>query len=289
MKWLFVPLTLLAFSCTAQKKSTAALKNESGLLWQISGNGLNTPSYVYGTIHMICKEDFIFSNTLEEKVKEAQHIYLELDMDDPSLMLKMAGMTIMKDKSLQQLLKEEDYNLVSAFVKDSLGMPMMMINRMKPITLMSLLYMKVLPCPKQESYEMTFVERAKATKKNIEGLETLEEQMSVFDKIPDSIQAHMIVEMIRNMNDQRREFAEMVEAYKREDLQLLAAKMSASPEWKGYEDIMLVNRNKNWISKIETAMKSGTQLFAVGAGHLPGKEGVLNLLKEKGYSVQPIH
>lgn len=287
MKWLFLPLTFLFFSSTAQKKSALSIK-ENALLWKVSGNGLSSPSYIYGTIHMICKEDFLFSPTLEQKVNQAQNIYLELDMDDPMMMIKMATMAIMKNNSLQNLMNQEDFALVSSFVKDSLGMPMMIVNRMKPITLMSMLYMKVLPCENKESYEMKFMDLAKAGNKNIEGLESIEDQMNVFNKIPDSTQARMIVEMIRNMDQQRAEFTEMVQAYKHQDLVKLAEIMSDSPEWKGFEDIMLVNRNKNWIGKIEGAMKQGTQLFAVGAGHLPGKEGVLNLLKTKGYTVTPI-
>ena len=135
---------------------------------------------------------------------------------------------------------------------------------------------------------MKFVEMAKADRKNIEGLESIEDQMNVFNKIPDSTHARMIVEMVKNMGEQRKQFSEMVDAYKKQDLKKLSQKMSESPEWKGFEDILLVNRNKNWIPRMETAMKSGTQLFAVGAGHLPGQEGVIMLLREKGYKVTPI-
>ena len=112
--------------------------------------------------------------------------------------------------------------------------------------------------------------------------------MGVFDKIPDSVEAQMILEMIRKMPEQRTEFAQMVEAYKKEDIQKLGEEMTDSPEWKGFEDIMLYNRNRNWISVMAAAMKEGTQLFAVGAGHLPGKEGVINLLRKAGYKVEPV-
>ena len=287
MKWFFLSLTLFFLSCSSSKKISSA-KDENALLWEVSGNELSSPSYLYGTIHMICKEDFIFSTTLQQKVKESKNIYLELDMDEPSLMVKMATMAMMKNKSLKQLVSQEDYSILSSFIKDSVGIPMMVADMMKPITLMSVLYMKVLPCEQKESYEMKFVEMAKADRKNIEGLESIEDQMNVFNKIPDSTQARMIVEMVKNMGEQRKQFSEMVDAYKKQDLKKLSQKMSESPEWKGFEDILLVNRNKNWIPRMETAMKSGTQLFAVGAGHLPGQEGVIMLLREKGYKVTPI-
>jgi hypothetical protein len=236
---------------------------------------------------MICKEDFLFSNTLKEKVTASKTIYLELDMDDPSMMMKMATLTIMKDKTLKDLMSPADYDLVSSYVKDSLGMPMMLFNRMKPITLMSLIYTKVLPCSKTESYEGKFVELAKAQKKEVKGLETIEDQMGVFDKIPDSVEAQMILEMIKSMPEQRKQMAEMVDSYKKENIQQLSEQMSESPEWKGFEDILLANRNRNWISIMESAMKQGTQIFAVGAGHLPGKDGVINLLRHAGYTVTP--
>jgi uncharacterized protein len=288
--WIVIVLIMLV-SCSTSKK-TAGKKDvipaENALLWSVTGKGLNTPSYVYGTIHMICKEDFLFSSTLKQKLNDSKSIYLELDMDDPSMMIKMATMAIMKDHTLQDLMSETDYKTLSQFVKDTLGMPMMLFNKMKPITLMSLIYTKVLPCSSTESYEMKMVEIAKASKKEVRGLETIEEQMGVFDKIPDSVEAQMIMEMIRTMPAQRKQMTEMVEAYKKEDLQKLAAQMSESPEWRGFEDILLANRNKNWIPIMETAMKQGTQVFAVGAGHLPGKEGVINLLRAAGYTVTPV-
>jgi uncharacterized protein len=209
-------------------------------------------------------------------------------MDDPGMMMKMASMSIMKGHSLKDLMNDADYAFLSSYVKDSLGMPMMLFNRLKPITLMSLLYTKVLPCSNSESYEQTMMTMAKQQKKDIKGLERVEDQMGVFDKIPDSVEAQMILEMIRKMPEQRTQFAEMVKAYKNEDLGSLSEEMSESPEWRGYEDILLVNRNRNWIPVMESAMKTGSSLFAVGAGHLPGKEGVIHLLRQAGYTVTPM-
>ena len=159
---------------------------------------------------------------------------------------------------------------------------------MKPITLMSLLYTKALPCSSSESYEQTMVAMAKQQKKDLRGLEKIEDQMGVFDKIPDSVEAKMILDMIRQMPEQKKQFAQMVDAYKKEDLKSLSNAMSESPEWKGFEDIMLSNRNKNWIPVMEGAMKESTTLFAVGAGHLYGKEGVIHLLRLAGYTVTPV-
>ena len=291
---LLIACLFCLFACSSSTKTTAVAPPkdevviENALLWQVSGKGLSSPSYVYGTVHIICKEDFQFSGTLKEKFREAKNIYLELDMDDPNMMMKMASLSMMKGQSMKDLMSPADYTYLSAYVKDSLGMPMMLFNKMKPITLMSLLYTKALPCSASESYEQTMVAMAKQQKKDIKGLEKIEDQMAVFDKIPDSVEAKMILDMIKNMPEQKAQFAQMVAAYKKEDLKSLSNAMSESPEWKGFEDIMLTNRNKNWIPVMETAMKESTTLFAVGAGHLYGKEGVINLLRQAGYTVTPV-
>ncbi|MCF8340916.1 MAG: TraB/GumN family protein [Chitinophagaceae bacterium] len=264
------------------------ISEPKALLWSVSGNGLTAPSYIYGTIHLICPDDFKISATLKEKIKEAKEIYLEMDMTDPSMVMKMAGLSIMKEHSLKDLLSETDYRILSKYVTDSIGLPMMLFNNMKPLLLMSALYTKVVPCSNPKSYEQAFMQMAKEQHKEVKGLETIEDQMSVFDKIPDSAEAQMLVEMITTMPKQRAEFAKMVEDYKKQDINALQAKLSESPEWKGFEDELLVNRNKNWIPIMKAAMVQGTQFFAVGAGHLPGKAGIIQLFKEAGYRVEPV-
>jgi len=258
------------------------------LLWAVSGNGLTAPSYIYGTIHLICPDDFKISATLKEKIKEAKEIYLEMDMTDPSMIMKMAGLSIMKEHSLKDLLSETDYRILSKYVTDSIGLPMMLFNNMKPLLLMSALYTKVVPCANPKSYEQEFMQMAKEQHKEVKGLETIEDQMGVFDKIPDSAEAQMLVEMITTMPKQRAEFAKMVNDYKKQDINALQEKLSESPEWKGFEDELLVNRNKTWIPIMGAAMVQGTQFFAVGAGHLPGETGIIQLLKNAGYTVEPV-
>ena len=273
---------------TVEIVNSDELSEPKALLWSVSGNGLTAPSYIYGTIHLICPDDFKISATLKEKMKAANEIYLEMDMDDPSMIMKMAGLSIMKEHSLKDLLSETDYRILSKYVTDSIGLPMMLFNNMKPLLLMSALYTKVVPCSNPKSYEQAFVQMAKEQHKEVKGLETIEDQMSVFDKIPDSAEAQMLVEMITTMPKQRAEFAKMVEDYKKQDINALQEKLSESPEWKGFEDELLVNRNKNWIPIMKAAMAQGTQFFAVGAGHLPGKTGIIQLLQEAGYRVEPV-
>jgi uncharacterized protein len=288
----FVSLSLfiliLFTNCKTATKTQAVPEQKNALLWQITGKGLTNPSYLYGTIHMICPEDFSMSDTLKASFAKSEKIYLELDMDDPAMTMKTLQLAIMKDKSLSDLMSREEYARLDKFMKDSIGMPLIVFNKMKPFTLMSVLYTKVLPCSKMESYEQSFMSMAQQQKKEILGLEKLEDQFAVFDKIPDSTEAQMILQMINDFDGQRKEFAKMIEAYKMKDLDALSKMISASPDIAGFEDLLLVNRNKNWIPVMEKAMIAQSTFFAVGAGHLPGNDGVITLLKNAGYTVVPV-
>lgn len=281
-------ILLLSGACKHAAGLQSAPVQENALLWQISGKGLSKSSYLYGTIHMICPEDFSISDTLKTVFSKTEKVYMELDMDDPAITMKTLQLSIMKDKSLKDLMSKEDYAHLDKFMKDTIGMSLMIFNRMKPFTLMSLLYTKVLPCSRMESYEQSFMTMANQQKKEILGLEKLEDQFAVFDKIPDTTEARMIMDMIENFGDQKKEFAKMTEAYKKKDLNGLAEMLNASPDMAGYEDLLLVNRNKNWIPVMEKAMLVQSNFFAVGAGHLPGKDGVISLLRNAGYTIKAV-
>lgn len=288
----FVSVSLFIFlafvNCKTATKTQSVPVQQNALLWQITGKGLTKPSYLYGTIHMICPEDFSMSDTLKASFAKSEKIYLELDMDDPAMTIKTLQLAIMKDKSLSDLMSKEEYARLDKFMKDSIGMPLLVFNKMKPFTLMSVLYTKVLPCKKMESYEQSFMAMAQQQKKELLGLEKLEDQFAVFDKIPDSAEAQMILHMINDFDGQRKEFAKMIEAYKKKDLDALSKMISASPDMAGFEDLLLVNRNKNWLPVMEKAMNAQSNFFAVGAGHLPGNDGVISLLKKAGYTVVPV-
>ena len=275
-------------SCSSQKKAQSPAA-ENALLWEISGKGLKDPSYLYGTIHMICSVDYRMSDTIVQAFDRSRQLYLELDMDDPSMTMKTMQLAIMKGKTLKDIFKSDDYKKLEAYVKDKLGMPMMMLNMLKPIAITSLISAKSMPCDKMESYEQHFQDMAKAHKMELKGLETLEYQFGVFDKIPDSAQARMIMDMIADDKKSQAEFQTMVDAYKRRDLNALGSEIGDAPDLAGYEDILLNQRNANWVPVMEKAMAEMPSFFAVGAGHLPAKDGVIALLRKAGYTVKPVY
>ncbi|WP_152267652.1 TraB/GumN family protein [Agriterribacter humi] len=267
---------------------TAQTTGNNALLWEISGNDLGSASYLYGTMHMICAEDFIIGEQLKEKFKASQKVYLEVDMDDPAMNMKMMQLSMLQGKKLSDIFSDSDYHKLNIFFRDTIGMPLTLLNTMKPFILFSILTQKSLPCSEQESYELRFIEMAKAQSKEVLGLETIEEQMKIFDDMPDSLQVQMVMRFVDEFQVQKKEFAKMAAAYKQEDLDAIYQHIMSSPDIAGSEEVLLFNRNKRWIPIMEKAMQKEKVFFAVGAGHLGGPEGVINLLREEGYTVKGI-
>ena len=268
--------------------ATAQTDGYNALLWEISGNGISSPSYLYGTVHMICPEDFVTGKRLQEKFRSAQKVFLEVDMDDPSMNMKMMQLSLLRGKKLSDMFSDSDYNKLNVFFRDTIGMPLTLLNTMKPFVLFSILTLKSLPCAEPQSYELSFVKMAKEQSKEVLGLETIEDQMKIFDGMPDSVQVQMVMRYINEFDEQKKEFAKMVDAYKQENLDSIYEHIMSSPDISGSEEVLLFNRNEKWIPIMETAMQKEKIFFAVGAGHLGGPKGVINLLREKGYSVKGI-
>jgi uncharacterized protein len=268
-----------------------AQQEPKSLLYEISGNGLTQSSYLYGTIHIICKADFVMTEATQKKFSEAQQVYLELDMDDPKMMPEMMKSMYMTDGStIKNLLSEVDYQKVSQFFKDSLKTNIGAMDKMKPFVLSSMTYPKILACPTQ-SYEETFVKMAKEEHKEILGLETVQDQFGALDKMGMKKQADMmLVKMIENWNDGKQTLKQMITDYKNQDVEALLEGMTKSKTADAnFQEDLLVVRNQNWIPKIQQITKEKPTFFAVGAGHLGGKKGVIALLKQAGFTVKAVN
>lgn len=289
-------LTLLAF--TGLTFSGIAQKNASGLdvntlLWKVSGNGLAKPSYIFGTMHMICANDIELSDSLKNAIQNADEVYLELDMDDMmQMMMAMTKMTMKGDTSLSDLLSKEDYQKVKEyFDKNSSLIPFTMMERYKPLLIQAMIMEKAASCDNMIVMENLVMQEAKSSRKDVKGLETFEYQLGIFDKIPYQLQAQQLVKLVDESKTDKNSDGEMkilTDAYRNQQLNKMDELTKADPSIGGFADILLYDRNVNWAKKLQDLMSKRSLVIAVGAGHLPGKKGVLNLLKQSGYKVEPV-
>ena len=168
-----------------------------------------------------------------------------------------------------------------------------MLERMKPMFLTVFASGDMDPAGLQngsmKSYEMEFLEIANNSNKPTEGLETIEFQLSVFDSIPYTAQAEMLIETIKEEDKDNSQFADMVQMYKNQLINDMVSMIGDEEEQLSeYEDILLNKRNEAWISGMKTMMSEMPTFFAVGAGHLAGERGVIHLLRKEGYTLTPI-
>ena len=283
-----------------QEKTVASpyLPTTKALLWQITGNNLKVPSYLYGTIHMIGKDDFFLTDATKVAVKETEMMTFEINMEEMSgLGAQMALLTkafMADNKTLKDLLSEEEYLMVKKHFEEKVGIPIFLFERVKPMFLTVLADMDMsggdmggMTGGDIVSYEMELMEIAQADEKKMGGLETAEFQMSMFDSIPYEAQAKMLIDAINAGDDGGDDqFKMMVDLYKNQDIQGMQTMIESEEGGVGgYEDLLLVMRNKNWIPIMGEMMKEQPTFFAVGAGHLGGEEGVIALLRKEGYTV----
>lgn len=286
----FLGLILSLGNAKAQSNNKVLKTDATGntLLWEVSGNGLTAPSYLFGTFHLLCKEDINLSAALKQAISNSHEIYLELDLDDPATIMGALMLMNMKDgKKLKDLYTTDQYQRVSDFFKDSLKTPISLFQRMKPEFLIALLYPKMMPCNSASSVEEAIMQLAKDGGKEIKGLETMAFQASVFDSIPYEKQAAELLNTIDSLEKSKADFSQMLNAYKQQRLDEIE-KIVNTPEFGAAEnqEVLLDNRNKNWIQQLKIIMKKNPVFTAVGAGHLVGKNGLIALLRAEGFIVR---
>jgi uncharacterized protein YbaP (TraB family) len=275
----------------AQKavKATVVPAAPKSLLYEISGNKLAKPSYLFGTIHLLCAADLKLSENVQKAVSKSQQVALELDMDSPTMGEEMRGLLMLPaGQTVQGCMTKEEYAAVSEYYTTQLQMPFAQMGTMKPFILTTLLYSKMLGCP-VGSYEMSLVEVAKSKNMEVIGLETVAEQMGLFDKIPCEKQARMLSDMVTKRAEAQQEFTELLNLYQAQDVEgLLKMSLNSKFGMKEYETQLLTDRNKRWIPLMAQQAANKPTFFAVGAAHLGGPSGVLALLRQQGYQVKPV-
>ncbi|MDX2247615.1 MAG: TraB/GumN family protein [Bacteroidia bacterium] len=278
--------------CQADTASVSVEKQpeEMGLFWEINRADLATPSYLYGTIHIIPKDSFFILPVVAEKLPLAQRLVLEipLDMNMGTILSSTMQMFIPDGKTLKSLMTPEDYDFLTIFMRDSLSSPLPFYQRIKPIFISQHISSNYCYPTDMESYELYFSALFKEQNKPVSGLETVSEQMTYLNDMTMEEQVSSLVAAIRNPREGCDLFGKMIATYRKQDLNELMKMMGASEEVGEHLDQLLDARNKKWISQIETLVKAESVFIAVGAGHLGGNNGVVNLLRNQGYQLTPL-
>jgi uncharacterized protein YbaP (TraB family) len=278
-KTLFV-LIAFGFSFTSNAQTS---NNKNSVLWEVSGNGLKKPSYLFGTIHMICGKDFVMWPKATEAFAKTSKLALEINMADPNEMATAQQMAMGKEPLSKTLTTKQKADLEAILQKNGVG-TLAQLDSYTLETVMSLLFMKSFGCPDLKFYEMEFITKANESSKPVMGLEKVAEQLEFLNQsFSDDEMIAYLQQIDANM------CTEIVKQYISQDVdglyQMMIEKDSMSTNT---QKILLDNRNAKWVKIMPEMMQKESVFFAFGAAHLAGEKGVINLLKQAGYSLKPI-
>ncbi|MEZ5009155.1 MAG: TraB/GumN family protein [Chitinophagales bacterium] len=273
-----------------ENMNTALPPGNQSLFWQIRGKDIEKPSYLYGTIHVISAEDYFLGENVKQKLVEADKLIMEIDLDEMDMNAIANAGLLPDNKTIKDYLSEEDYEFISTRLSDSIGLSRsqfeMAYARMKPIFIQQLVVYKFLG-ENPASYESNFNEIASMNDVDSYGLETFREQLDFLDQIPIEDQLQDMVDAIRDWNETKSQFEALVAAYKLQDLEVLNHLIEDEMESPKMRELLLNKRNTQWMPELSTWIDEGNAFIAVGAGHLEGEFGVINLLRRAGYEVWP--
>ncbi len=273
----------------------------NSLFWKISGNNVPKPSYLYGTMHS--KDSLVheLGDSVLLKLEECDVVAVEIITDSLDI-FSMLTSIFMKDTTLKDLYTVEEYQTVKAYINKHLGLLAFVFNveKCKPIFISSLLAdfgtltegesKDKPPADKELILDHYFQEIGQEKEKRIVGIETVDEQLKALDAISLKEQAAMLLKQIEEPKGEDSLMHKMMELYLKQDLDgiLKLYETEQAESSKDFHKAVVLRRNYTMAHRIDSLVQAQSTFAAVGALHLPGKEGVINLLKARGYKVEAI-
>jgi uncharacterized protein YbaP (TraB family) len=285
---LFLGLSAVFIAGIGSKKASSET-NEDALLWKISGKGLEKPSYLFGTFHIMCKEDIILTSTLENALAGSDEVWMEVDLTDTLKMMQSMGKMMMKDgKKLSDFLTNEEYKAVETKLKEA-GFGLASLERFQPTLIAAMLIPGWFDCKERSGVDAEILALTKKHKKKLNGFENFGQQLELFSALPYDKQAR---ELYKTVSDDG-EKAKMLKGYQDYKNQKLSevTKMISEDESaysNEFKEILLKNRNHDWVNQLKTILPAKSVFIAVGVGHLLDDEGLIPLLRKQGYTVTPV-
>ena len=282
---------------------------QAQLLWKISGNGLQKPSYIIGTYHLAPVSFTDSIKGLKAALDASEQVYGEIvmaDLTSPENQQKaQAAMMLPDGQTLDKLFTADEMTRINALVKSVLGVDMtnpmvaQQLGKLTPYALQVqlgvLIYLKKHPgFNPNEGFDSYFQKEAASKGKGVGGLETFDFQINTLYKSATmERQKQLLLCMADNLEFTEEQTENVVKAFFTQDLDGIEKAMDAklnntcdgTPEEK---ETLIYSRNDNWMKQMPEIMKQKATLFAVGAGHLPGERGLLAQLKKAGYTVEGV-
>ncbi|MEM7171289.1 MAG: TraB/GumN family protein [Pseudomonadota bacterium] len=289
-------LTFVGLGPVDLKASEDSILNEQGLLWRVEKEGLPI-GHLFGTIHITDDRVRQLAEPVQDAFDQADVAVFEVLLDEAS-QIRVAQTMMMHDgRTLDQIMDPDDYNK-AVIAASELGVPEQAVRLFKPWALMSLLIF-----PKEEflrkaqghlPLDQDLTERAKTAGKEVVALETVDEQLGLFDSMLQGDQVAMLSSVVNDLDAAQALYSSMVDAYLAGNVggiyqQTLERSAQSDPRLtREFEEKIVIDRNHRMAQRLEPLLATGKVFAAVGAAHLPGEEGLVELLKNRGYTVTKV-
>ena len=296
MKNILILLAVLLASFSHAQNEKENIKYQ-GLLWEITGNGLEKTSYLYGTMHVSRKIAFNLDDVFFEALDQADMVAVES----------------MPDNWLDDLFEDGRVGYGGSVTRQSGGRyggyndrnfysSAFKINQPNKMDIMSgmfgqyqlingLLYRSDGNVDFEEDtyLDMFIYQTGKRFNKGTYSLENHKETRDLVDKASQNVQKEEIDEWLKERMEKKgvRYFDIIQDAYRDRNIGLIDS-VNRAINTKHYLEYMLFKRNENMVDSMETLMKNGSLFTGVGAAHLPGEEGMIDMLRKRGYTLKPV-
>lgn len=266
---------------------TGAAQNNS-LLWEITGENLQAPSYLFGTMHVKDKRAFLFHDSLMIKLKSCKTFAGEIVLDKAAAKEVSSDLLLPPGQELKTLLSEREYRKVKKFCRKHLGAMALFVNKIKPVFTSAMISESLMENDMPKALDEYLQDKAKDYNLKITGLETVKEQMNALDELSVQDQAKMLVEQIDQIEEEKKEIQRLANVYTSQNLDSIYSFVQTPEMQSEFGDALIKDRNLVMTERLEKLILSETTFCAIGAAHLPGENGVINLLRKRGYKLRPV-
>ena len=262
---------------------------QNSLLWQITKDNVKDTSYLYGTIHLANKKYFHVNSKVHELKKKVDAGIFEIVFEPDSMAFIASSLKANPGEKLEDICSVEERTVIFNYFKSKLGLQEFVVNQFKPIALTTLLFQIILPPDTTGAIDQLLQNDFKRMGKTVASLESVQMQYDLLYGLPIDFQKKELLDAVQKEDSLRTALYQIDSVYRNQDIKGIAILLD---DLKNHEylskELLNDSRNIRMIPKIEHLLSQQSNLICVGAAHLSGKSGLIELLRLKGYKVSAV-
>lgn len=280
------------FLCLLHGLATAQY---SSLLWKITGKKIKQPSYLFGTMHSSDERVLKLAEFTKPYFQKTDAYAMELDPGEALNMNLLTKLMMGKNYSLKNMIPDKEYRFLDSIIRVEVEFSLMLLDNVAPVFTMTILEASAMGLKDSavtgnntEVLDLYFYKNAQQQNKKIVGIETVDEQLSALNTLSFQQQADLLVKEINSLQQNTNHGTALLNHYLNQNLDSLVAGDINTQMPEVFYQALVTDRNKRMATRIAAIIQKQISFIAVGALHLPGVDGIINLLRQQGFILEPI-